>query len=199
MRLYKRLVWLIKHGNKDPKKITVHPKYDLAIEYKHTIDGVHYYQLANDYEMFENRFRYLRTYYSQLELKFTSKTLADFMNKIMEQAEKGKLSEVFKIAEEVKYRSEWLFEPESLYNLYSVVVFDLQENIKDYDINYNKRKIKSLKKKGMLKEILKKLLSGAESLLNLSEQDFQEYISSQEEHLMRQKRLIYPDTPLKGK
>lgn len=191
--LLHRLIWVIRYGRKDPKKITVHPKYDLAIEYKHTIDGVHYYQLANDYEMFENRFRYLRTYYSQLELKFTSNTLKDFMDSIMKEAEGGKLSKVFEIAKEVKYRAEWLFEPESLYNLYSVITFDLQENIKDYDIKYNKRKIEAFKKKGMLKVILQKLVNGAEDLLNLSEEDFETYITQQQEHLTKQRKLIYQD------
>lgn len=185
----------LKNIGKDPKDVRVHPKYNLPIEYKHTIDGVHYYQLSNDYEMFENRFRYLRTYYAQLEMKFTSKELSSFMDEIIKSCESGKLTKVYDIAKEVKYRSEWLFEPESLYQLYSVIVFDLQEDIRDFDINYNKKKIEAFKKKGLLKEILSKLLTNAETLLNLSHQDFLNYTKIMEENLKKQRELISQDTP----
>lgn len=189
----KRVINYLKNIGKDPSEVRMHPKYNIAITYEHTIDGVHYYRLANDYEMFEKRYRFLRTFYQQLELKFTSETLSQFMDSIIAEAEKGKLSKVFDIAKEVKYRSEWLFEPESLYRLYSVVCFDLQENIEDYDIEYNKQKIDAFKKKSLLKHILQLLVGGSKTLLNLSDEDFQAYMLQLNQSLERQSKLISQD------
>lgn len=185
-----KFIWWLKYRNKDPKEIRLHPTLGFQIEYQFTINGVHYYQLANDYDMPKDRFKYVRTYYQQLELKFTAETLAKFMDKLMSVADEGKLSKVFEIAKEVKYRSEWLFEPESLYRLYSVITFDLQENIEDYDLAYNEKKIEAFKKKDILKKILQELMSESETLLNLSEQDFQSYISQLNDNLKKQSTLI---------
>ena len=193
-KLLYRFKWWLKYRGKDPKDIKLHPTKNLQIEYKHTVDGIHYYQLLNDYDMPINRFRFVRTYYQQLELKFTSETLKAYMESIMENAETGKLSKVFEIANEVKYRSEWLFEPESLYKLYSVITFDLQENIDDYDIKYNAPKIESFKKKELLRVILRALMSESQDLLNLSDTDLQEYMLELQENLKRQEILTSVDT-----
>ena len=103
---------------------------------------------------------------------------------------------VFKIFEEVEYRCDWLFEPESLFRLYSVITFDLQEDLLDYDVNYNKPKIEAFKKKAeIFSTILRKLVSGSETLLNLSQEDLNQYISKLQERLQMQQELILPDTP----
>ena len=176
---------------KDPKKVTLHPRYDKHITYGFSVGSKHYYRFNNDYDIFENRFKYLKTFYQEVENKLTSQDINHFADAIVERINQSKLIEAGELAKELKYRSEWLFEPTSLYKYASVLYFDLQENIKDYDMAYNHEKIKYWsKKKELLKMLLKELMSGAENLLALSKDDFTNYLLELQQRKDFQQKLI---------
>jgi len=188
---------------KDPKEVVIHPRYDKHIKYGFSVGSKHFYRFLHDYDIFENRFRYLKTFYQEVENKLTSQDINEFSdatNKYLEDYKtslhKGEpkpqlLEDAMELQKEMKYRSEWLFEPTSLFKYASVIYFDLQEDLLDYDVTYNHDKIKYWsKKKSMLRMLLKELMSGVGDLLNLSKDDFTQYLSSLQERKTKQVQLI---------
>lgn len=177
---------------KDPKKVTNHPRYNKHIKYEFSVGGKHYYRFLADYDIFENRFRYLQTYYDDANRKVSAKDITDFTEATIKLINKQKLVEAGALQKELQHRvKEWVFEPTTLFKYASVLYFDLQENIEDYDIDYNNTKIELWsKKKNILRMILKDLMTGAESLLSLSKDDFNNYLYQLQEKLDKQQKLV---------
>ena len=188
---------------KNPESIEFHPRYNKRVKFGFTVGNRHYYRFAHDYEIFESRFRYLKTFYAEVENKLTSQDINDFSDATKKYLEDYKksihskepqpdlLEKAIELQSEMKYRSEWLFEPTSLYKYASVLYFDLQEDVTDYDMEYNHTKIKYWsKKKSLLRLLLKELMSNAENLLSLSKEDFQTYLSSLQKGKNKQLELM---------
>jgi len=177
---------------KNPKEVTTHPRYNKHIKYEFSVGSKHYYRFLNDYDIFENRFRYLQTYYDDANRKVSAKDITDFTEATINYLNKSEPLKAGELQKELQHRvKEWVFEPTTLFKYASVLYFDLQENIEDYDIDYNNSKIEHWsKKKSMLRLILKDLMSGAESLLNLSKEDFSSYLSELQTNLDVQQKLI---------
>ena len=75
--IYNTYYWLL-FKIKDPKKVIRHPRFDKPIKYGFTTGGKHYYRLTNDYDIYENRFRYLKTFYQEVQNKLTSNDINEF-------------------------------------------------------------------------------------------------------------------------
>lgn len=190
-------------GNENPEEIKVHPRYNKAIKYGFTVGKIHYYRFAYDYDIFENRFKYLKTFYQEVQNKLTSQDINEFSDATVKYLDDYKksihtkepkpelLEKALELQGELKYRSEWLFEPTSLYKYASVIYFDLNELVQDYDMAYNHEKIKHwAKKKSLLRLILKELMTNAVSLLTLSKEDFINYLSQVQKSKDNQAELI---------
>ena len=188
---------------KNPKEITTHPKYDKHIKFGFTVGNKHYYRFSYDYDIFESRFRYLKTFYQEVENKLTSQDINDFSDASIKYLDDYKLSihkgepkpelleQAIELQGEMKYRSTWLFEPTSLFKYASVLYFDLQENLLDYDVEYNHEKIIYWsKKKSLLRLLLKELMNNVENLLHLSSEDFNQYLSQIQKAKDKQNELI---------
>ncbi len=177
---------------KNPKEVTTHPRYNKHIKYEFSVGSKHYYRFLADYDIFENRFRYLQTYYDDVNRKVSSKDITDFTEATINFINKQKLVEAGELQKELQHRvKEWVFEPTTLFKYASVLYFDLQENIEDYDIDYNNTKIELWsKKKDVLRMFLKDLMTNAETLLNLSKEDFSDYLFHLQEKLDKQQKLI---------
>ena len=190
-RLFYNIYYYVLFKIKDPKKVIVHPRHDLPIKFGFTTGNKHYYRLKDDYDIFENRFRYLKTFYQEVDNKLTSSDINEFCQAAKKYINKGEHIEAGKLLDEMEYRSTWLFEPTSLYKYASVIYFDLQEDIRDYDMDYCHKKIEYWsKKKELLRMLLKELMSGVENLLSLSKADFQNYISELQKEKNKQQNLI---------
>lgn len=176
---------------KDPKKVTQHPRFDRPIKYGFTVGNKHYYRLKDDYDIYENRFRYLKTFYQEVENKLTSNDINEFCAAAKKYINKGEYIEAGKLLDELEYRSTWLFEPTSLYKYASVIYFDLGEDIRDYNMKYCHDKIEYWsKKKELLRMLLKELMTGVENLLDISSNDFHRYILELQEAKNKQQKLI---------
>lgn len=209
-KLYYYFLFLIK----DPKKLIKHPRFDKAIVYGFTVGNVPYYRLKNDYEIYENRFRYLKTFYQEVENKLASEDINEFGAATKKYIEDYKLSlhkgepkpelldKAKELQDELVYRSTWLFEPTSLFKYASVIYFDLAEDIREYDMEYCHKKIVFWsKKKTLLRLILKELMSGVDNLLALSNEDFQTYLSQINRSKELQQQLVSESglSPIKQK
>ncbi len=172
--------WLnrIYHKATAPKEW--HPKNDLPIVFAFRCGITDYYHLANDAQIPAKRWAYLRQYFHEMEMRMTRETLLEFVTAIEKAVNPGKgesieIGKIDRLAKEMKDRTEWLFEPETLYRMASVVYFPLNEDIADYDERFNARKINHFKKKELMPFFLKKLNENTNGLLNMSTEDLQAY------------------------
>jgi len=204
---FRKIISKIRHllGIEDPKELAYHPKYDKTIEYGFTSGGTHYYKLKNHYDIFQDRAAFMLQFSTEMDMRLTSDMLNEFMDKIIEltKIKDGEvdLGGIQVLAKEIKYRQEWLFEPESLYRMASVMWFDLKEDITTYDWQYNKEKIDSWKKKEeVLPYLCGQLLDGQNPFLSLSHKDSQLYLRKLREQLERQQTYLSKQKVLrKGK
>lgn len=188
--LYNIYYWFL-FKIKNPKKVIRHPRFDKPIKYGFTTGGKHYYRLTNDYDIYENRFRYLKTFYQEVQNKLTSNDINEFCQAAKNYINDGKHIQAGELLSEMEYRSTWLFEPTSLYKYASVIYFDIQEDIRDYDMTYCHKKIEFWsKKKELLRMLLKELMENVENLLSLSKEDFTDYISALQKSKDKQQKLM---------
>lgn len=179
---------------KKPEKVVFHPRVKIPIKYAFECEGKHFYQAVNDYEVPKRRFAFAKKFYDEMQNKVTSETLTQFCEKGKElcSGKDGKvdLGQVWKLWDELHYRSQWLFEPESLLRFASVVYFTLDENLNDYDFEYNKIKIASFEKKKLTTTFLKMLSTGQKILSDLSPDALQAYLYELTCQVERQKKML---------
>ena len=173
-----------------PEKIEWHDKYNKPIKYAFSAGGNHYYQLLNDPDMPKKRFVYAQQFWEELNMKLTKDTLQDFCTAMKKEINSGDLGKTYKLIDEIEYRLNWAFEPETLMKFASVMYFDLKEDVTDYDMKYSKNKIELWKKKGLLPHFLKILMSDSLDFLSMSESDLLAYLDKQNEELKRHEQLI---------
>ena len=138
-----------------------------------------------------NRFRFVSQFYNEMaELKMDKDSLVKFMEAIKDACNNKDLVRAGMLATEVQDRSEWLFDPDSLHRLASVIYFDLGEVVTDYDVEYNNKKISTWQKKKLTEYFMRKLISESENFFKSSEEGLGEYIKKFQKEKERQQKLI---------
>jgi len=140
-------------------------------------DGKDYFRFSNDYEIPKGRFQFVQKFYHETTLKISSEDLKKFCEAIKKCCNENKLGDAYKLADELEYRDTWLFEPETLLRFASAIYFTLDEDVTNYDFDYNDNKIAVFKKKNMLRYFLMNLINGQSLLSSLSESDLEIYLS----------------------
>lgn len=177
-------------ARKAGQEITFHPKLNIPIRWVFKLSGKHYYTFVNDYEMPKKRFGFAQKFYLESKNKVTTEVLLDFIEAGKKCINEGKLGQTWKLLDELEYRTKWSFDPESTYRLASVMIFNLDENLSDYDFKYNDNKIDKFKKKGLLPHLLMILTNEQSPLSSLSMADSLEYLSKLNAEDERHLKLI---------
>ncbi len=128
------------------------------------------------------------TYYNELKMRCDrdylmahSQALIDCING---QSESSKgfcdITQISKLALQLKERADWIIEPESVYKYASVIFMDECENPYDYDMKYNNEiKIPRWKQQKASSFFLSKPVSRLFPPLDLSDNDLAEYLKVQ--------------------
>lgn len=126
------------------------PKFKLQndhiIKEAFTCGGVVYYQFDDIFNVPFERALTALDFYEELRMRTSRDLLLLHVTAVDEQLNKGKLTEVAKLNQQLKERLEWIIEPDLLYKLASVVFFDDKESPYIYDYKYGQDKIKNWKK-----------------------------------------------------
>lgn len=181
---------------RDPKKITVHPKLGKTIKWVFSVGGKDYYEFEHSYEIPTLRFRFAKKFYEEVANKVTHSELKAICEQGKKLLDEGKLGETWRLLDDLNYQLDWAFEPESLLRFASVIYFDLEEPINDYDSKYNERKIRAFKKKEVFTLLVRRLMSGSQILSSLSIKDLDTYLS---EMLEEKERMSFTEGGRKGK
>jgi len=195
--MLKNLLSKIKYHLKitDPKKVKIHPIYNKVIEYSFTCDGIHYYKLVSPSDIYQDRASFMIQFSTEMDMRLTSDMLNEYMDQIIAATvikdNQIDLGAIQTIAHEINYRQEWLFEPDSLMRMASVIFFDLKEDIRTFDWQYNTDKMDTWKKKEkVLPFLIGQLIDGHNPFLNLSKNDSHLYLRKQKEVIERQQAYL---------
>lgn len=178
----------------DPNSIEFHPDPETKrapIKYAFSIDDKHYYRFASSLDAPINRLRIMKKFYREMDMCIDQDTLIEFCDKILEHLNASKLIDAGRLADELKYRAKFAFEPDTLARLATCAYFTLNEPITDYDFTYNEAKFESFKKKdSLLRYFIQTLAPNSSSLLGLSEHDLETYLKTLHKKLALQQALI---------
>ena len=189
--LNKLKAYLFKKLNKQlPTDIRFHPINKKPIKWVMKCGNWHLYEFVNTYEMPRKRFAFAQKFFQETQSKITSEALMEYTTATKKLINEGKLGEAFRLLDELEYRNKWLFEPETLLRLASVLYFTIDEDVTDYDFEFNEEKIATFKKKEMLVHFLKLLTNGQAILSNLSAEDLPTYLLQVKEASERQQKLM---------
>lgn len=185
-----RKLWFKLFNRQLPEEIRFHPINKKPIQWVMKVGDKNLYQFVNTYEMPRKRFAFAQKFFNETQCKITSESLMEFVEACKKLVNEGKLGETFRLLDELEYRNKWIFEPETLLRLGAVLYFTLDEDVTDYDFEYNDKKIELFKKKGVLVHFLQLLTNGSQILSNLSPEDLQTYLTQASEKSEELRKLI---------
>jgi len=128
------------------------PKYkreaNVTVEHVFTVGGIDYFQCAGGEftNMPMNRAEKAMVFYEELKANIDYEYLKWVTDEIEACLDKGKLSQIAKLNGLLKERLRLAPEPDLILKLASVMYFDTNESVYDYDFAYNKAKIANWKK-----------------------------------------------------
>jgi hypothetical protein len=125
------------------KKKNNYPKHEFPTILAFTAGGVDYFQYEDITNIPPVRGLKSMVFYEELKMKCTFPYLDLYTQAVDNILSKNPI-DVFKIKrlnEQLKERLNIALETEIVYKLASVVFFDKEENVNDYDFDYNKKKI----------------------------------------------------------
>lgn len=111
-------------------------------------NGKDYYSFNDSFNVPYERALTALTYYEEFRMRCTREFLIKHTEAVdsLINSKTIKLTEVAKLNSQLKERLEWILEPELLYKLASVLIFDSSESPYTYDFQYNQKKITEWKK-----------------------------------------------------
>lgn len=113
-------------------------KIDLAFE----LHGVKYYCFDDAFNVPYERALTALTFYEEFRMRCTRDFLKLHVKATDEALNKGKLTNVAVLNNQLKERLDFVIEPKLLYKLASVIYFDENESPLTYDFKYNEAKIR---------------------------------------------------------
>lgn len=131
--------FLSKIFNSTPKlHRNIEHKINLAFE----LHGVKYYCFDDAFNVPYERALTALTYYEEFRMRCTRDFLKLHVKATDEALNKGKLTNIAILNNQLKERLDFVIEPKLLYKLASVIYFDETESPLTYDFKYNDEKIK---------------------------------------------------------
>lgn len=161
------------------KKTALHPDFKKLVEFAFELEGQSFYHFKNYLDMPVLRYSKLNEFIREAELRLTRDDLKQYLEDITKGINEGNLTTVAKFIGLIEYRLDQFIELESYYRLFSCAFFSLEENLEEYDYDYNEKKIELFKKQPVdsffLGYPMKELLPPAE----LSKEDIKMFLRAQ--------------------
>lgn len=162
-----------------------------SMKFAFELDGVNYWEFTDTNMAPTIRMMSAFSFYEEFKMRCTREYLIAHCEAV-ENVIDGKnrsidLIQFVKLHINMRERLQWIFEPDTAYKYASVVMIDESEDPYSYDFRYNQKKIARWKKHDAAAFFLSMPIAKLFPPLNLSESDFQIYLSNlkqmNEEHL----------------
>ena len=123
----------------------LHPVHKTVTEFAFEIDGKEFYQFKNMLDMPAPRYQRIQEFIREAEMRITSKELNETIELVKDALNKGKVTDAIILLSIIENLSNLYIETDTFYRLFTCLFFDLDEDITDYDFDYNEYKIKLFK------------------------------------------------------
>lgn len=130
----------------DKEFTALHPDFKTLVEYAFTVNGVEYFEFKTLLDMPTLRYKKVMELIREAEMSLKSVDLVKYLEKSISFLEKGELAKSIVIQNSISALASQFMETDTYYRLFSAVFFTLDEDISDYDYDYNEQKIELFKK-----------------------------------------------------
>lgn len=179
----KGLLRMINKLMKRTKIYAIHPETKKSIEIAFTIGGHDYYKFKNIKDMPTARYITASQFQTESECKVTFDDLKKDINAMISLQGKGMHQEVSAMLYALGARTDLSFEHETMFLLASAVYFTLEEDVTEYDFDYNKQKIENFKTEGLHGFFLLQPAKSYLLSLNISDEDLMMSLALEREKL----------------
>lgn len=126
-------------------KTCLHPVFKTVTEFAFEIDDKEFYQFKNMLDMPAPRYQRIQEFIREAEMRITSKELNETVELVKDALNKGKITDAIVLLTIIENLSNLYIETDTFYRLFTCLFFDLEEDITDYDFDYNEDKIRLFK------------------------------------------------------
>ena len=123
----------------------LHPQVKTLTEFAFEIDGKEFYTFKSLFDMPAPRYQRIQEFIREAEMRITSKDLLDFIELIKGAINNGKITDAVIFLGAMENLSSQYLETDTFYRLFTCLFFDLEEDITDYDFDYNDEKLELFK------------------------------------------------------
>jgi len=123
----------------------LHPLVKSLTEFAFDIDGKEFYTFKNLLDMPAPRYQRIQEFIREAEMRITSIDLLDFLELIKDAINKGKITDAVIFVNSIENLASQYIETDTFYRLFTCLFFDLDEDITDYDFDYNEEKLELFK------------------------------------------------------
>jgi len=186
MRLFGYEIRRVKKGenlNGMPKKATcLHPVYKTVTEFAFEIDGKEYYTFKNLLDMPAPRYQSVEEFIREAEMRITGSDLMALTECMRDAINKGKITDVVIFLNTIDNLTSQYLETDTYYRLFSCVFFDLEEDIMNYDYDYNEPKIELFKAQPATSFFFNQPMRKYLPHVDISDEDLAVYLKQTEVH-----------------
>lgn len=128
------------------KNVTcLHPQMKSYTEFAFEIDGKEFWKFKNMLDMPAPRYQRVMEFIREAEMRITSQDLTELIGLIKDALNKGKITDAVIFLNAIENLTGQFIETDTFYRLFTCLFFDLDEDVTDYDFDYNEDKIKLFK------------------------------------------------------
>lgn len=162
-----------------------HPDFAQNVEKAFVSKGIQYWCFKKDTTIPYGRYKFMLTFIKQVDLRMSGAILSKYIEKIEQHisGERGTVNivKVAQLLEAMKSRLALTFEIETTYEYASVVYFDDTENLYEYDVQYNKKKMSRWREANTLDFFYTRPMSELFGLKDISKTDLESFLAVQQE------------------
>ena len=160
----------------------LHPQVKAATEFAFEIDGKEFWTFKSMMDMPAPRFQRVSEFIREAEMRITSEDLTDMLDITMEALNKGKITDAVIFVSAIKNLTTQYIETDTFYRLFTCLFFDLDEDITDYDFDYNEEKIALFKAQPQTSFFFTQPMKSYLPPIDISEQDLLTFLKQTNAH-----------------
>ena len=160
----------------------LHPVMKSLTEFAFDINGKEYWQFKNLLDMPAPRYQRIQEFIREAEMRITSQELNDMIELIKDALNKGRITDAVIFLNGIENLTNQFIETDTFYRLFSCLFFDLDENITDYDFDYNDEKIKLFKSQPQVGFFFSQPMKRLLPQIDISESDLDTFLKQTSVH-----------------
>ena len=172
----------------------LHPEVKAATEFAFEIDGKEFYTFKNLLDMPAPRYQRIQEFIREAEMRITSTDLLDLLGLVKDAINKGKITDAVIFVNSIENLASQFIETDTFYRLFTCLFFDLDEDITDYDFDYNEYKIALFKSQPKTSFFFSQPMKKYLPQIDISQEDLEVFLkltSTHHEYITKNKERLH--------